>query len=227
MPLLQAFLRRYARAEATAVAPFVVGRRVLDLGAGEGYVGSVLGNALSASGDGPCASAGERLGLRVRRRALSPRPPDRTSSTTASGYRFARPRVRHHLLLLALHHCTDPERVLDEARPRHPPPAHRDRVGRPPSPRPVLARSPRPAPQRAPPRRRHERSPRLPDVRRVAQLCSPPAASGCSERDWLGPWWERLVHHPVMFVLRRPTTPPRRGRRPRRSGSWRREASSR
>ncbi|HET7875916.1 MAG TPA: class I SAM-dependent methyltransferase [Methylomirabilota bacterium] len=37
--LAQALLRHYARAEAAAVAPFVAGRTVLDLGAGEGYVG--------------------------------------------------------------------------------------------------------------------------------------------------------------------------------------------
>src|SRR3989442_5975759 len=39
---LQGFLRRYAEAEADAVAPFVVGGRILDLGAGEGYVAAAL-----------------------------------------------------------------------------------------------------------------------------------------------------------------------------------------
>jgi hypothetical protein len=40
--LLQAFLRRYAASEARAIAPFVVGSRLLDLGAGEGYVTTAL-----------------------------------------------------------------------------------------------------------------------------------------------------------------------------------------
>ena len=42
MRLLEAFLRRYARSEAAALAPFVVGRRLLDLGAGEAYVAAAL-----------------------------------------------------------------------------------------------------------------------------------------------------------------------------------------
>jgi hypothetical protein len=39
---LQAFLQRYAERQATAVAPFLVGREVVDLGAGEGYVAAAL-----------------------------------------------------------------------------------------------------------------------------------------------------------------------------------------
>jgi ubiquinone/menaquinone biosynthesis C-methylase UbiE len=41
-PVLQACLRCYAQAEAVAVAPFLIGARVLDLGAGEGYVAEAL-----------------------------------------------------------------------------------------------------------------------------------------------------------------------------------------
>ena len=40
--LLQALLRRYADSEAEAIAPFLVGKRLLDLGAGEGYVTAAL-----------------------------------------------------------------------------------------------------------------------------------------------------------------------------------------
>ena len=40
--LLQTFLQHYAMSEAKAVAPFIVGSRALDLGAGEGYVGAAL-----------------------------------------------------------------------------------------------------------------------------------------------------------------------------------------
>jgi hypothetical protein len=39
---LQAFLRRYAESEAEAIAPFLVGERLLDLGAGEGYVAAAV-----------------------------------------------------------------------------------------------------------------------------------------------------------------------------------------
>lgn len=40
--LLQTLLRRYAETEAEAIAPFLVGKRLLDLGAGEGYVTAAL-----------------------------------------------------------------------------------------------------------------------------------------------------------------------------------------
>jgi SAM-dependent methyltransferase len=100
--MLQAFLRRYARGQAGAVAPFVVGRRVLDLGAGEGYVGPALERrrkvrvcSVDVGAFGRTASAyavydGRRLPLG-----------DAAVDTT--------------LILLTLHHCADPERVLDEA----------------------------------------------------------------------------------------------------------------
>jgi hypothetical protein len=40
--VLQACLRCYAQAEAAAVAPFLIGARALDFGAGEGYVAKAL-----------------------------------------------------------------------------------------------------------------------------------------------------------------------------------------
>ena len=39
---VQWLLRRYAAREAADVRPFVVGRRILDLGAGEGWVAAAL-----------------------------------------------------------------------------------------------------------------------------------------------------------------------------------------
>jgi len=96
-----AFLRRYAAGEAADVLPFVVGPRVLDLGAGEGWVTERLaGHGFAACGAdvGPFAHVpvpyvvydGTRLPFG-----------DAAFDTT--------------LLLLTLHHCAKPESVLDEA----------------------------------------------------------------------------------------------------------------
>jgi len=100
--LLQSFLRRYARREARALAPYVVGTRVLDLGAGEGWVGEALrgltpvwacGVDVAPFGlaDGPyVVYDGTRL----------PFPDDAFDST---------------LISFALHHCDQPDAVLAEA----------------------------------------------------------------------------------------------------------------
>ena len=102
MRLLQTLLRRYARGEARALAPHVSGRRLLDLGAGEGWVAEAL-RALTAAWSccvdvGPFRLAGEPYvlydGARLPFR-------DRTFDTT--------------VISLALHHCRAPEAVLDEA----------------------------------------------------------------------------------------------------------------
>ena len=200
MPLLQAFLRRYARAEAIAVAPFVVGRRVLDLGAGEGYVGSVLGNELNSVRETAHALAPESVWVcagDVGPFAQTPGPyvvydgerlpfPDHAFDTT--------------VLLLTLHHCADPERVLDEARrvTRH---------------RLIVTESVA--------RNRLDRfwldllDRRLNALRHGGAMNVPLAFRTCDEwaalfaahglrvlrTDWLGPRWERLIHHPVLFVL--------------------------
>jgi SAM-dependent methyltransferase len=98
---LDALLRRYALGEAADVLPFVVGPRVLDLGAGEGWVTAALarhGFAAWGADVGPFARAaipyvvydGTRLPFG-----------DASFETT--------------LLLLTLHHCEKPEAVLDEA----------------------------------------------------------------------------------------------------------------
>jgi SAM-dependent methyltransferase len=100
--LLQALLRRYADSEAEAIAPFLVGTRLLDLGAGEGYVTAALQrrtNLWACAADiGPYQRVpgpyliydGTRLPFH-----------DATFDTT--------------LISLALHNCADPEAVLDEA----------------------------------------------------------------------------------------------------------------
>lgn len=99
--MIQWFLRRYARRQAADVRPFVVGRKILDLGAGEGWVGAALGRRdvwVCGADVGPFARTrrpyvaydGERLPFA-----------DATFDTT--------------LILLTLHHCDKPETVLDEA----------------------------------------------------------------------------------------------------------------
>jgi SAM-dependent methyltransferase len=98
---VDAFLRRYAIGEAEDVRPFVVGPRVLDLGAGEGWVGAALGRQgpwICGVDVGPFARApGPYVVYDGTRLPLS----DASVDTT--------------LLLLTLHHCERPERVLDEA----------------------------------------------------------------------------------------------------------------
>ncbi|HEY7677697.1 MAG TPA: class I SAM-dependent methyltransferase [Candidatus Methylomirabilis sp.] len=197
--LLRAFLRRYAEMEADAVAPFVAGRLLLDLGAGEGYVARALrerGAPWIASVDvGPFRRAavpyvmydGARLPFA-----------DGTFDTT--------------LILLTLHHCAAPDAVLHEAA----------RVTRR---RLIIMESTY--------RNRRERlwlgllDGRLNGFRHGGRMNVPFAVRGPEEwralfeargltpiaTRWLGPWWERLVHHPLLFVLEKqpPAAGPGRG----------------
>jgi SAM-dependent methyltransferase len=97
--ILDALLRRYARGQARDVAPWILGRRVLDLGAGEGYVAAALGGrAVCAVDVGPF------------RRAAVP-------YVVYDGRRlpFADGAIDTTLLLLTLHHCARAGAVLDEA----------------------------------------------------------------------------------------------------------------
>jgi SAM-dependent methyltransferase len=185
--LLQVFLRRYAESEADAIAPFLVGSRLLDIGAGEGYVAAALrqrtGIWTCAVDVGPYQRTpwpyliydGARLPFR-----------DATFATT--------------LISLALHHCVEPERVLDEA----------VRVTRS---RLIILESVY--------RNRWERFclERLDDwlnrYRHNGDMHVLLAFKGPQEwqqlfdmrhlrtveRRWLGSWWERLVHRPLLFVL--------------------------
>jgi SAM-dependent methyltransferase len=99
MGLVQAVLRRYARAQARDVAPWIVGARVLDLGAGEGHVAAALGRSGIVAVDvGPFRRA--RVPYAVYDGARLPFG-DGAFDTT--------------LLLLTLHHCRAAGAVLDEA----------------------------------------------------------------------------------------------------------------
>src|SRR2546425_8287031 len=102
MRLLQAFLRRYAHAEARALLPWIRGPRLLDLGAGEGWVDEALRTRAAvwawAVDVGPFRLAGEPYVVYDGARLPFG---DGAFDTT--------------LLSLALHHAETPEAVLDEA----------------------------------------------------------------------------------------------------------------
>ena len=100
--LVQTFLRRYARGEAHALAPYVDGRRLLDLGAGEGWVVEAL-RALT-----PLWSCSVDVGPF----RLAPEP-----YVVYDGVRlpFHDSSFDTTLISLALHHCGAAEAVLDEA----------------------------------------------------------------------------------------------------------------
>jgi SAM-dependent methyltransferase len=185
--LLQRFLRRYARDEAAAVAPFVAGRRVLDLGAGEAYVAVDLSRRTGA-----CVCS---VDVGPFRRTSAP-------YVVYDGVHlpFGDDAFDVTLLLLALHHCAAPEVVLDEA---------------------VRVTRHRVLVVESASRNRRDRfwltlldgrinayrhEGRMP----VAQAFRTPdewaalfASRGLRTMDvrWLGAWWERLVHHPVLYVL--------------------------
>ena len=191
--VLARLIMRYARGEVAAVADFIVGSRVLDLGAAEAYVPAALS---ARTGAWACG-----VDIGVYRRVRVPyavydgrRLPfrDATFDTT--------------LLLLTLHHCDAPEAVLDEA----------IRVTRR---RLVVTESV----YRTPVERfwldlldgrvnrfRHEGAmrPAL-HVRRPEEwrrLFETRALSVVATR-WLGSAVERLVHHPVLWALE--VAPPR------------------
>jgi SAM-dependent methyltransferase len=97
MRLLEAFLRRYAAGQARDVAPWIVGSRVLDLGAGEGFVTGALG-------------AGVAVDVGPFRRIPVP-----YVVYDGAALPFGEATFDTTLLLLTLHHCDDAEAVLDEA----------------------------------------------------------------------------------------------------------------
>jgi SAM-dependent methyltransferase len=185
--LLQAFLRRYAASEAGAIAPFVVGNRLLDLGAGESYVATAL-----------------RQQTEVWTCAVDIGPYRRTSAPYLiyDGVRlpFRDATFDTTLMSLALHHCADPERVLDEALR-----VTRSRLI-------ILESVYRNRWERfwlerldvALNRRRHQGEMHLP-----LAFKSPPQWQQLFDdrhlrtidRRWLGSRWERLLHQPLLFVL--------------------------
>lgn len=187
--LLERFLRRYAEGQAAAVAPHIRGRRLLDLGAGEGFVAAALrgrDNITLCSVDvGRFRKAKVPYvaydGLRLPFR-------DQTFDTT--------------LVLLTLHHCAAPEPVLDEAMR-----VTRQRL--------IVMESVY--------RTRIEHfwlnllDHRVNRYRHGGRMTAAPAfgrpehwdaffaARGLAtvETRWVGPWWERIVHHPLLYILER------------------------
>jgi len=190
--LLQTLLRRYAESEAEAIAPFLVGKRLLDLGAGEGYVTAALQRRTDiwacAMDIGPYQRV--PVSYLIYDGARLPFD-DATFDTT--------------LISLALHHCADPEAVLDEAlrvtgarliilesayrnqwerfclerldgwlnRYRHGGDMH-----------PAFAF------------KRFDEWQRIFAARSLETV----------DRRWLGSRWERLVHQPALFVLEKPAS---------------------
>jgi len=102
MRLLQAFLRRYARAEARVLAPHVIGPHLLDLGAGEGWVGEAV-RALTPAWT--CAAD------------VGPFRLSKGPYVVYDGTRlpFGEDTFDTTLISLVLHHCQMPEAVLGEA----------------------------------------------------------------------------------------------------------------
>jgi rSAM/selenodomain-associated transferase 2 len=184
--VLRRLLRRYAAREAADVAPFLAGRRVLDLGSGEGWVAA----ALARDGVFVC-------GADVGAFALAPVP-----YVVYDGRQlpFADAAFDTTLLLLTLHHCEKPEAVLDEAlrvtraRLIVTESVHRDwldrfwldlldgRVNR---------------------LRHGGRMPAPGAFRSRDEWRGLFASRGCRivATAWLGGRLERLVHHPVLYVL--------------------------
>ena len=180
-------MQHYAMGEAKAVAPYLAGSRVLDLGAGEGYVGAAL---LNLHGTWVCSAD---IGTFRR-------PPGLYVTYDGIRLPFIDDAFDTTLTLLTLHHCEHPELVLDEA----------VRVTRG---RLIVIESVY--------RNRRERfwldmlDHRLNRYRHHGEMSMPvsfrrPEEWGnlfesrglrTIETVWLGPWWERLVHHPLLFVL--------------------------
>jgi SAM-dependent methyltransferase len=180
--MVEAFLRRYARRQARDVAPWIVGSRVLDLGAGEGFV-------LAALGTGTAVDVGP-----FRRAAVPYVVYD------GSALPLAEATFDTTLLLLTLHHCDKAETVLDEAirvtrrRLIITESVHRNRLDH------FWLRT-LDAPFN---RRRH--TGRMPPPRAFRSTTEWEALFASRRlrlvtARWLGSRWERLVHHPRLYVL--------------------------
>jgi SAM-dependent methyltransferase len=169
------------------VAPLLIGRRLLDLGAGEGYLTSPL-RALRDVWVCSCD-------VGPFRQTTSP-----YLVYDGRDLPFADATFDTTLLLLTLHHCHDPERVLDEALrvTRHRlivmESVFRNRVDR-------LWLVVLDGWLNA---RRHGGAMNTPLTFRTSDEWRALFATRglrLVRTDWLGSWWERLVHHPVLFVL--------------------------
>jgi len=185
--MIQAFLRRYAKAQADAVAPFLGGRTVLDLGAGEGYLAGPLRERTSAW---LCS-----VDVGLFRRAAGP-------YVAYDGHRlpFGDAAFDTTLILLTLHHCAEPEAVLDEAlrvtrrRLIVVESVYRNRLERF-----WLDRL-----DRRLNGYRHDGKMKVPfTFKRPEEWRALFESRGLQvvRAQLLGSWWERLVHHPLLFVL--------------------------
>ncbi len=100
--LLEAPLRRAARQSFRAVQPFVLGPRVLDVGSAEGWIGELVSRQMHHDVQLLDVVDMNRTELPHRLYDGNSIPfPDGAFDTT--------------LVMLTLHHCTDPEAVLREA----------------------------------------------------------------------------------------------------------------
>jgi SAM-dependent methyltransferase len=185
--LVGTFLRRYAKMEAAAVAPFLVGRRLLDLGAGEGYVARELH---TLTGIWSCS-----VDVGAFRRVAVP-------YVTYDGSRlpFSDDAFDTSLTLLTLHHCSDPEAVFDEVLR-----VTRRRLI-------VIESVYRNRLERFwldrldgwLNRYRHRGAMSVPLLFKTPEEWMRLFTSRglrAVETRWLGRWWERLVHHPLLCVL--------------------------
>jgi ubiquinone/menaquinone biosynthesis C-methylase UbiE len=100
--MLQTLLRHYAEAEAETLLPFLAGKRLLDLGAGEGYVTAALQRRTD-------------MWLCAVDIGLYQRVPVPYLIYDGARLPFQDAAFDTALISLALHHCADPEAVLDEA----------------------------------------------------------------------------------------------------------------
>ncbi len=182
-----ALLRRYAAAEAAAVGPHIAGRRVLDLGAAENWVATALGANAAVWACGADVGAHRRAGGPYVVYDGAPLPfGDGAFDTT--------------LVLLTLHHCERPDEVLDEAvRVTRRRLIVTESVWRTRTERFWLTVLDRPVNRfrhgggMAP--ARHVRRPeQWRDLFRRRGLT-------ITHERWLGGWFERLAHHPLLFVL--------------------------
>ena len=184
--LFRRALRAYARGLARAVTPCITGRRVLDLGAGEAFAAEALTRPslrVCSPDIGPYRDGGEAYAVYDGRR-LPFR--DGTFDTT--------------LILLTLHHCDDPAAVLGEAAR-----VTRQRLI-------VMESVYRNAldhywlellDERV---NRFRHGGQMTPARHVLPVQGWKALVASRglrlvAESWLGSWWERLVHHPVLLVL--------------------------
>jgi ubiquinone/menaquinone biosynthesis C-methylase UbiE len=185
--LLQVLLRRYAESEAQTIAPYVVGGRLLDLGAGEAYVAAALRRQV---GVWACA-----VDIGCYQRTMVP-------YVIYDGRRlpFADDVFGTTLISLALHHCSAPEGVLDEAlRVTNSRLIILESVYRNRWEQGCLERL-----DRWLNRYRHGGAMHVPLAFKRAEewrQMFETRSLRIIEQRWLGSWGERLIHQPLMFVL--------------------------